>query len=113
MSTSEPLYIVLSSFPDRTVAEAVCRVLVEERLAACASLLPGITSLYHWQGVIEQSDECLVVIKTPGNKYPALQARLLALHPYDVPEIIALHAAHVLESYAAWAVESTSPGSAG
>ena len=64
--------------------------LVEERLAACVSRVDGMVSLFRWQGALEQADESLLLVKTTSARYPALETRLRQLHPYDVPEILAL-----------------------
>ncbi len=82
--------LVLSTFPDAETARRIARTLVEERLAACGNLIPGIESIYRWQGEVETAREALVLFKTTQAAYPALEARLKALHPYEVPEILAL-----------------------
>lgn len=107
MSQTDALHLVISSFPDKESAKATCRILVEEKLAACASLLPGISSIFHWQGRIEHSEECLVLLKSPRQNYLALEDRLRSLHPYEVPEILAFAADRILDAYAAWAAKST------
>ena len=82
------LLVVLTSFPDAGQARQAARVLVEERLAACVSLLPGAESIYRWQGRIESTAEVLALIKTHADLYDRLAARLGELHPYEVPEIV-------------------------
>lgn len=84
--------IGLCTFPDAATADALARILVEERLAACVNLLPGVRSVYRWQGEVEQAEEVLGIIKTTETRLPALMERLRALHPYDCPELIALDA---------------------
>jgi periplasmic divalent cation tolerance protein len=101
------LLVVLSTFPDAAVARAAAEALVNESLAACVNLLPGIESVYRWEGKLENSEEVLSVIKTTAERYPALEARLRELHPYDVPEIVALPAAAVAESYLEWVCRRT------
>ena len=101
------LLVVLSTFPDAAVARASAEALVSESLAACVNLLPGIESIYRWEGKLEKSQEVLAIIKTTAERYPALEARLHELHPYDVPEIVALPAAAVAESYLDWVCRST------
>jgi periplasmic divalent cation tolerance protein len=104
------LLVVLSTFPDAASAGAAAETLVNERLAACVNLLPGVESVYHWQGKVESSQEVLAIIKTTAERYPELEKRLQELHPYDVPEIIALPAAAVAESYLAWVTANTREG---
>ncbi len=102
-----PLLIVLSAFPDAAAARTAAAALLNEHLAACVNILPGVESIYRWQGTVESSQEALAVIKTTSDRYPELEKRLRELHPYEVPEIVALPAAAVAESYLQWAVAST------
>ena len=99
--------LVLSTFPDAARAREIGRQLVTERLAACVNLLPGVTSIYVWQGKEEESAETLALIKTRRALYPALEARLRELHPYDVPEIVAVELAAGLPAYLQWLAEQT------
>jgi len=98
------LLLVLCTFPDWEKARQIGTVVVERQLAACVNLLPGVESIYRWDGKVEQAPEVLGVFKTSSDRYPALAEALAALHPYDVPEIVALQAAAVAESYLAWAL---------
>src|ERR1700677_3795649 len=90
---------IFSTFPDAEVARNTARALVEEKLAACANILPQVESIYHWLGKIESNAEVLVLFKTTREKYPAFELRLKALHPYEVPEIVALEIAAGLPAY--------------
>ena len=101
--------VVLCTFPDAEKAREVGTVLVAARLAACVNLLPGIESIYRWQGAVERAGEVLAVFKTTTAAWPAFEQRLLELHPYDVPEIVALRPEQVTESYARWVMEETRP----
>lgn len=101
--------LVFVSFPSREVAREIVHRCIEERLAACAHLQPEVESVYRWQGKVEVATETPVVFKTAGDRYPALEARLKELHPYEVPEIIALEAAGGLPAYQAWVAEETTP----
>lgn len=94
--------VVLSTFPDAETAAGVARTLVDERLAACVNLVPAIRSIYRWQGAISDDAESLAIIKTTTDRYPALAARITALHPYQVPEIIALPLTEGHPPYLAW-----------
>ena len=101
------LLVVLSTFPDAAVARTAAATLVGETLAACVNIVPGVESIYRWQGKMETSQEVLAVIKTTAARYPALEKRLKELHPYEVPEIVALPASAVAESYLAWVTANT------
>lgn len=86
-------------------ADSIAKALVEERLAACVSVLPGVRSTFRWEGETHTDDEVLMLIKTSRERYPAMAARLLELHPYELPEIIAVDVSVAHAPYAAW-VES-------
>ena len=102
-----PLLVILSTFPDAAAARTAADALVRESLAACVNILPGVESIYRWQGKMESGSEVLAIIKTTAARYPELEARLRALHPCEVPEILAVPAAAVSESYARWVGECT------
>ena len=94
--------LVLSTCPDEASAARIAETLVSERLAACVTRLSGARSVYRWQGAIEQADEVQLLIKTSAARYAELAARLRALHPYAVPEILALPVAQADADYLAW-----------
>jgi periplasmic divalent cation tolerance protein len=99
--------IVLMTAPGIDEAQALARKLVEERLAACVSLLPGATSVYRWEGEVQEDSEVLMVAKTSAARLVELEARVAELHPYDVPEFVALDPCHVAPAYLAWLVGAT------
>lgn len=99
--------LCLCTCPDATSAATIATALVDERLAACVSQLPGIGSVYRWQGKVERATEVLLLIKTTDDRLPALTARVQALHPYELPELIAVEAAGGLAPYLAWVAEQT------
>jgi len=99
--------VVLVTAPDRDVALALARALVERRVAACANLVAGVTSVYRWEGAVEEDAEVLLVIKTVAARLGELEALLDELHPYDVPECVALEPASVSAAYLAWMVGET------
>jgi len=105
--------IVLTTAPDRETATRIARGLVERSLAACANLLPGVRSIYRWQGRIEESDEILLVLKTTQARVDELERALLELHPYEVPECVVFAPFHVEAKYLAWLVGETSDESRG
>lgn len=94
--------VVLMTAPDAAVADRIARALVDERLAACVSLVPEVRSVYRWEGKVEESREVLLVAKTLAGLFPALEARVRAIHPYDVPEIISLALTDGSRPYFSW-----------
>ncbi len=100
------ILLVFCTFPDLDCARRVGTALVTEALAACVNLLPAVESIYQWEGKLETSQEVLAIMKTTQAGYAALEARLKALHPYEVPEIIAIPPSHVQPAYAKWVGDS-------
>ncbi len=94
--------VILTTFSDVESARAVLRVLVEERRIACGSIIPGVESIYQWEGKVRQSIEVMVVCKTSSEGSDAAQARLRELHPYEVPEIIQLPVFGAWPPYLEW-----------
>lgn len=102
---TEPARVVLCTCPDAIAGERLARALIDESLAACINMVPGLTSVYRWAGAVETAQETLLIIKTTASAYPTLEKRLAALHPYEVPEIVALDISAGLPAYLQW-VES-------
>lgn len=94
--------LVLSTCPDAETAGRIGRALVTERLAACVNILPVAQSIYIWKGRVETAAEQLLVIKAPKQRYKSIEKRLLALHPYELPEIIAVPITGGFAGYLAW-----------
>lgn len=94
--------IVLNTCPDHETAEKIANTLVDEGLAACINIVPGITSIYQWNGQREQGSEVLLLIKTRQDRYQALETRITALHPYELPEIISVSLEGGLPAYLQW-----------
>jgi periplasmic divalent cation tolerance protein len=94
--------VVLSTFPDADTAARIARALVEDQLAACVNLVPAVRSIYRWEGQVCDEAETLAVIKTTADRYAALAAKISELHPYQVPEVIALPLADGHPPYLAW-----------
>jgi periplasmic divalent cation tolerance protein len=94
--------VALVTAPSRDVAERIVTAAVEERLAACGNIVPGITSIYRWEGAVERADEVLIVFKTVRASVPKLMVRVQELHPYEVPEVLVLPVAAGLTSYLEW-----------
>jgi len=99
--------------PSRDQAAEIARQLVEDRLAACVNIVGGMRSVYRWEGKIHEDEEVLCLVKTRPELLDALTARVRALHPYDVPEILAFEVADGTADYLAWLRESTVPAPAG
>lgn len=99
--------VVLCSVPSAEVANDIARALVTESLAACVNIVPAITSVYRWEGKVVQDAELLLVIKTRDERYAALEKRIVELHPYSVPEVIALGIEKGSPRYLEWIAEST------
>jgi periplasmic divalent cation tolerance protein len=101
----ENAMVVLCTFPDIEQARQIGAALVERQVAACVNLIPGVESIYRWEGKIERAGEVLALIKTA--RYADLEAAIRELHPYEVPEIIALPIAAGLPAYLHWLVENS------
>ena len=97
----------LCTCPDDASARAIAEALVAERLAACVSRAPGLQSTYRWEGRIEHGEEVLLLIKTAADRLETLTRRLQALHPYELPEILAVETAGGLAPYLAWVAAQT------
>ena len=95
-------HLVLCTCPERETALRLARALVEERLAACVSLVPGVTSVYRWEGAIQEDAEVQLLIKTRADRVRSLIARIGQLHPYEVPEIIAIPITEGSAAYLRW-----------
>ncbi len=108
-SDSDAVIAVLITAPDAETGARLAHSLVEERLAACANLVPGVRSIYRWEGRVEDSEEVLLVVKTRAERIDALAARVCELHPYDVPEVIALPVAGGSRAYLEWVREASRP----
>lgn len=99
--------ICFCTCPDAGTAERVATALVDERLAACVNILPGLRSIYRWQDQVETADEVMLLVKTSAEAYPALQDRLRELHPYELPELLAVESASGLPEYLLWVADET------
>lgn len=100
--------LCITTCPDLDTAQRIADALVEERLAACVNLLPGMQSTYRWQGKVEHAAEVLLLAKTTRVRMPALQERIVALHPYELPEVLAVEAGG-LPAYLQWIARETDP----
>lgn len=99
--------ICFCTCPESGTAERIATALVDERLAACVNILPGLRSIYRWQDRVQAADEVLLLVKTSAAAWPALQDRLRALHPYELPELLAVETTFGLPEYLLWVADET------
>jgi periplasmic divalent cation tolerance protein len=107
----EQCILVLCTCPDEQVAGRIAAALVDERLAACVNYLPGIKSTYRWQGCVQTDAETLLLVKSTRSRYDQVERRIAELHPYELPEIVALPFVAGSERYLQWLSQSVAPGS--
>lgn len=111
MSAAEdPVLLVIVNAPDRDTAGKIGRALVEARVAACVNVMSPCTSIYRWQGSVETAEEVPLLVKTAASRYVALEALVRSLHPYELPEIIAVPCGRGLPAYLDWVRAETTPG---
>lgn len=101
------LVVLLATFPEEDSAARIAGVLVSEQLVACVNVLPAVNSIYRWQGVVTSAREVLAVMKTRADLVDAVISRVKELHPYDVPEVIALPVVAGLPAYLQWVMAET------
>jgi periplasmic divalent cation tolerance protein len=97
--------VVLCTTPNAESARSVALSLLQAKLVACVNILPGTTSLYWWEGKVEEATEHLLIIKTLSRAYPAVEKKIREHHPYETPEVLAVQTEQVSEPYRAWIVE--------
>lgn len=99
--------VVLCTVDNLESAKKIARIVVEERLAACANIMQGLSSIYHWKGEIVEDSECLLILKTKATLFEVLKNKILEIHPYEVPEIISLGIDNGFDKYLDWIKENT------
>jgi len=104
----DEVVIVLTSLPDKEAAMRLARELVERRLAACVNVLAECASVYRWKGAVESAAEVPLLIKTRSGRYPELEAAIRSLHPYELPEIVAVPVQRGFDDYLQWVADETS-----
>jgi len=105
------VFVAFCTCPDPATAERLARELVEASLAACVNVVPGVRSIYRWNGAVQADEEALMILKIPRDRLEAARARLVAMHPYNVPEFVALAVSDGHHPYLQWVVDSTrTPG---
>ena len=98
------------SAPDAEVAKRIARALVDERLAACVNIVPGVSSIYRWQGAVSEDAELMLIVKTTHARLAPLAERLAVLHPYALPELVAITPSGGSERYLDWVREASAAG---
>jgi len=101
-----PYLLTLTTCPDRDTARAIGAALVERRLAACVSVIEGLTSIYAWEGRVHRDSECLLLIKTRRELFDTLREEVQTRHPYELPEILAVAVDRGLDAYLRWIDQS-------
>lgn len=109
MAESSDLELAFVTAPDAETAARIGRALVEERLAACVNVLPGVTSIYRWKGAVETEAEVMLLVKSRADRGPALDARVRELHPYEVPEVIRVGISGGSVPYLDWVRSEVAP----
>jgi len=103
---NQKYYVILCTVPDEATAAAISRALVTEKLAACCNVIPGLRSIYRWKGEICDDREYLLMIKSHADVYGRLEQRIQSLHPYEIPEILALPVNEGFLKYLTWVDEN-------
>jgi periplasmic divalent cation tolerance protein len=106
MTQEKQYVVVLCTCPDDTVGAQVAEAVVAEGLASCVNRLPGVVSTFRWEGEIQEAREVLLVIKTAQERLETLAERIQSLHPYELPEVVAVPVTGGLQKYLAWLGES-------
>jgi periplasmic divalent cation tolerance protein len=106
------ILVVLTTVPDEATGERIGRTLVGESLAACVNMVPGLRSFYVWEGTLHDDRELLLVAKIRADRFDAYEARMRELHPYSVPEIVAIPPARVHRPYLEWCLRQGAPRNA-
>lgn len=101
--------LIMTACPDSDVAMLLAKSLVTEKLAACVNIVPSVLSIYRWEDAIEETREVLLLIKSTAENYAALEAAIHRLHPYQVPEVLAVPIAQTAPAYFSWLAAACQP----
>ena len=107
MSNKPKYLLVLSTCPGSITAKKIANQLISSQLAACVQVVPGVQSFFRWVGKVDNKEEHLLLIKTTPERYPELESRIIALHPYELPEIVAIPITGGLAGYLSWIDDCT------
>lgn len=102
MNDHNSYLVILNTCPNKETATEVANTLIQRRLAACVNILPGLTSVYHWQGQIESEEEILLLIKSTQAAFDVVKDTICEIHPYELPEIVAVPLVGGLDTYLSW-----------
>jgi len=102
MQNQEEYLLTITTCPDEKSSKALAKKLVENKLAACVNVLPGVTSIYEWKEEMQVGSECILFVKTHKSRYPELQKMIGDSHPYELPEVIAVPISEALPEYLSW-----------
>lgn len=106
-ATRQQPLLIISNVPDQATARRIAEELVGMRAAACVNILPAIHSVYRWEGKVENAEEITIMVKSTADRYDEIETAIKRLHPYEVPEIIALPVTHGLPAYLQWLISET------
>jgi len=109
LKSSDDYIVVFVTAPTVAEAETIATALVETGLAACVNVLPGVRSVYRWEGALQHDDEVLMIIKSKGSVFADLEKKVLELHSYDVPEVIAVDLTDASAGYLSFLRDSLNP----
>ena len=104
-----PVIFIYVTVPSEAEAQKIAQAVVADRLAACANIIPGMKSLYHWEGKIEQGNEVIIIFKTRAELFQAVEARVKELHSYSAPCIVSLPLTNVSSGFMQWILAETKP----
>lgn len=107
MTAADDVVVVMITAPDEAVADTIASALVEQRICACVTVVPTVRSVYRWQGAIERATEVQLLAKTTTDRLDDVTAAVTRLHPYRVPEVLALPTVGGLPAYLQWVVDET------
>ncbi len=99
---AEPVRVMYVTAPNVETARTIARTVVEERLAACVNIVPGVISIYEWQGALNEEEECCLILKMRASSEQALRERILALHPYEIPALVSWPLSSGHPAFLAW-----------
>jgi len=107
-TTDQKMLLVITTITDIDKGKLLARQIIEQQLAACCNIVPGVASIYRWQGELCEDQECLLVMKTTEIRYTQLSKFILQQHPYETPELIALPVTQSTQEYLSWVIKETS-----
>ena len=107
MPSKQKYLLVLSTCPGSITAKSIANELISSQLAACVQVVPDVQSFFRWVGKVDNKEEHLLIIKTTADRYAELEGRIIALHPYELPEIVAIPITGGLAGYLSWIEDCT------